>query len=66
MNYRLAYALGFHPWEDLAEHPPFADELLELMGDTDIEVANTQPDPIARLFMFDESFYRLRRAARSG
>ena len=21
MNYRLAYAIGFHPWEDLAEHP---------------------------------------------
>ena len=26
MNYRLAYAIGFHPWEDLAEHPPYADE----------------------------------------
>jgi cyclopropane fatty-acyl-phospholipid synthase-like methyltransferase len=32
MNYRLAYAIGFHPWEDLAEHPPFADKLLELVG----------------------------------
>jgi SAM-dependent methyltransferase len=32
MNYRLAYALGFHPWEDLADHPPFADTLLELIG----------------------------------
>jgi len=32
MNYRLAYALGFHPWEDLADHPPFADKLLELIG----------------------------------
>lgn len=32
MNYRLAYALGFHPWEDLAEHPPFADTLLELVA----------------------------------
>ncbi len=32
MNYRLAYALGFHPWEDLADHPPFADRLLELVG----------------------------------
>lgn len=31
MNYRLAYALGFHPWEGLAEHPPFADKLLELV-----------------------------------
>lgn len=31
MNYRLAYAIGFHPWEDLAEHPPFRDQLLELI-----------------------------------
>jgi hypothetical protein len=28
---------------------------------TDIEVADTEPDPIARLFRFDEHFYRLRR-----
>lgn len=32
MNYRLAYAIGFHPWEDLAQHPPFADKLLELVA----------------------------------
>ena len=32
MNYRLAYAIGFHPWEELAEHPPFADKLLELIA----------------------------------
>jgi SAM-dependent methyltransferase len=32
MNYRLAYAIGFHPWEDLAEHPPFASKLLELVA----------------------------------
>jgi len=32
MNYGLAYAIGFHPWEDLAEHPPFADKLLELIA----------------------------------
>ena len=32
MNYRLAYALGFHPWEGLAEHPPFAGTLLELVA----------------------------------
>jgi methylase of polypeptide subunit release factors len=31
VNYRLAYTIGFHPWEDLAEHPPFADTL-ELVG----------------------------------
>ena len=32
MNYGLAYAIGFHPWEDLAEHPPFADKLMELVA----------------------------------
>jgi Methyltransferase domain len=32
MNYRLAYAIGFHPWEDLAEHLPFAGKLLELVS----------------------------------
>lgn len=32
MNYRVAYAVGFHPWEDLAEHPPFAGKLLELVA----------------------------------
>ena len=30
MNYRIAYAIGFHPWEDLADHPPFAEKLTEL------------------------------------
>jgi len=28
---------------------------------TDAEVADTEPDPLARLFKFDERFYRLRR-----
>src|SRR3954447_2473383 len=32
MNYGLAYAVGFHPWEDLAAHPPFATALLELVA----------------------------------
>lgn len=32
MNYELAYKVGFHPWEDLAEHPPFATKLLELVA----------------------------------
>lgn len=32
MDYRLAYSIGFHPWEDLAEHPPFAEKLLELVA----------------------------------
>lgn len=32
MNYEFAYKIGFHPWEDLAEHPPFAGKLLELVA----------------------------------
>lgn len=28
--YTAAYRIGFHPWEDLAEHQPFADALIEL------------------------------------
>lgn len=32
MNYALAYRIGFHPWEELAEHPPFAGTLLELVA----------------------------------
>ena len=32
MNYRLAYALGFHPWEGLAKHPPYTGKLLELVA----------------------------------
>ena len=32
MNYKLAYAIGFHPWEELADHPPFAEKLLELVA----------------------------------
>jgi SAM-dependent methyltransferase len=38
--YRLFYRLGFHPWEDLAEHPPFADKLAELF---DREEAGREP-----------------------
>jgi SAM-dependent methyltransferase len=29
--YRMSYAVGFHPWEDLANHRPFADALLALV-----------------------------------
>ena len=29
--YKLSYAVGFHPWEDLADHQPFADALLALV-----------------------------------
>ena len=30
MNYRLAYAVGFHPWEDAATDPPFLAKASEL------------------------------------
>jgi hypothetical protein len=29
--YKFFYRIGFHPWEDLAEHPPFAEKLSELL-----------------------------------
>ena len=28
--YKVAYRIGFHPWEDLADHEPFAETLLGL------------------------------------
>ncbi|MBW2587483.1 MAG: class I SAM-dependent methyltransferase, partial [Deltaproteobacteria bacterium] len=30
MNYRLAYWLGFHPWEDAATDAPFAAKITEM------------------------------------
>jgi SAM-dependent methyltransferase len=30
--YTIAYQVGFHPWEDLADHPPFADTLTRLIA----------------------------------
>ena len=32
MNYRLAYAIGFHPWEDAAEEPAFVEKATELFA----------------------------------
>jgi hypothetical protein len=32
MNYGIAYAIGFHPWEELADHEPFAGKLMELVA----------------------------------
>jgi SAM-dependent methyltransferase len=29
MNYRFAYAIGFHPWEDAATDPPFVEKISE-------------------------------------
>src|SRR5262245_30511297 len=37
VNYRLAYAVGFHPWEDLVEHPPFAEKLMELVAREELD-----------------------------
>ena len=31
MNYRFAYSIGFHPWEDAATDPPFANKFYELI-----------------------------------
>ena len=31
--YRVSYAVGFHPWEDLAAHQPFAEALLALVAE---------------------------------
>ncbi len=30
--YKVSYQLGFHPWEDLADHRPFAEQLLALIA----------------------------------
>jgi predicted TPR repeat methyltransferase len=30
MNYQLAYALGFHPWEDAATDPPFVAKAAQM------------------------------------
>jgi SAM-dependent methyltransferase len=30
MNYKIAYAIGFHPWEDAEEQPSFAEKIAEL------------------------------------
>ena len=32
MNYRFAYAIGFHPWEDAATEPPFVEKFSELVA----------------------------------
>lgn len=36
MNYKLAYAVGFHPWEDAVSDPPFADTFSELIAREEI------------------------------
>jgi SAM-dependent methyltransferase len=36
--YKVSYKLGFHPWEDLAGHPPFADRLMSLVAREELGV----------------------------
>jgi SAM-dependent methyltransferase len=31
VNYKLAYAIGFHPWEDAAADPPFVEKIAEIL-----------------------------------
>jgi SAM-dependent methyltransferase len=40
MNWRLAYAIGFHPWEEAATDPPFAKKFSQLL---DREEKGRQP-----------------------
>jgi 2-polyprenyl-3-methyl-5-hydroxy-6-metoxy-1,4-benzoquinol methylase len=32
MNYRFAYSVGFHPWEDAATDPPFVQKITRLFA----------------------------------
>lgn len=35
MNYKVAYAIGFHPWEDAESCPAFSGRLLELIAEAE-------------------------------
>lgn len=41
MNYRIAYSIGFHPWEDAANDPPFVEKAAEVFARE--EVGRTAP-----------------------
>jgi cyclopropane fatty-acyl-phospholipid synthase-like methyltransferase len=30
MNYKFAYSIGFHPWEDAEQHTPFVEKITEM------------------------------------
>jgi len=32
MNYKLAYSIGFHPWEDAERHMPFVEKINEMFA----------------------------------
>lgn len=38
MNYRLAYAVGFHPWEDAASDPPFVEKAAQMFDRVEREL----------------------------
>lgn len=38
MNYRIAYALGFHPWEDAEGCPEFFGRLMELVAEVERDI----------------------------
>ena len=38
MNYKVAYAVGFHPWEDAEHCPAFFGRLMDLIGDVEAEI----------------------------
>lgn len=38
MNYKLAYAAGFHPWEDAESCPEFLGRLMELVAEVERDV----------------------------
>src|SRR4051794_7485821 len=40
MNYELAYRIGFHPWEEAEDQPPFVEKISELFAD---EEAGREP-----------------------
>jgi cyclopropane fatty-acyl-phospholipid synthase-like methyltransferase len=44
MNYKLAYRIGFHPWEDAESDPPFVEKFVELLDREEAE----RPRPFGR------------------
>ena len=44
VNYKLAYAVGFHPWEDAESCPAFFGRLIELVADEE----DGRPPPFGR------------------
>lgn len=35
MNYKVAYAVGFHPWEDAVDDPEFVEQITQLFDDAE-------------------------------